>query len=581
MLLSAAPGGPTTPIGHATGPASSGGGGGPAAAAAAAAAAASGGVVADYHGAAGAGYHGAGAAGYHGTGAGAGYYGAPGTGAGAAGYHSAGSAAGYNSGAGAAGYCGAGAGAGTGTGAGTGVGAGAGSHGYQGAGAGAGYHVAADAGAGYYGAAAGADAGTGAGPGAGTGAGTGSHDYLGAGAAGYHGAAGAGYRVAAAAAAAATAATVAFLTRSPHDHELGAAYDGHEFGAADDGQELGAAYDNDAVAHRPAEAPAHRATAQPRPQLQHAGTCRADSCNGTKELRCYLQQHLPLAERVLICGACRRYFVRTATRLLRAPPGGPYNCGYSRYTRFCHLLRDVRMRQPTWSSSDYRKLLRIVPHMQDAYAFTDEKELGEQLHITAGHKSEALLLVLAHRGNNHVHTVAVTSADKVCILAVPRGWYSVRWVLRIQHAAGAHSTTRTVVCRVAGGEATEEWGWVPGQVWRAAMRAFGRVCMLSLKHPSIRAHMVIHLRPRCIAGPRASRRLSIGWTLSPRSPVWCPRSSRTTHGRWRYQQAATSTPRCRTSKYGTPFAYRSSQEVASKCASCELVVLRWLPCYGP
>ena len=106
--------------------------------------------------------------------------------------------------------------------------------------------------------------------------------------------------------------------------------------------------------------------------------------------------------------------------------------------------------------------------------------------------------------------VQVTSADKVCILAVPRGWYSVRWVLRIQHAAGAHSTTRTVVCRVAGGEATEEWGWVPGQVWRAAMRAFGRVCMLSLKHPSIRAHMVIHLRPRCIAGPRASRRLSIG-----------------------------------------------------------------------
>lgn len=106
--------------------------------------------------------------------------------------------------------------------------------------------------------------------------------------------------------------------------------------------------------------------------------------------------------------------------------------------------------------------------------------------------------------------VQVTSADKVCILAVPRGWYSVHWVLRIQHAAGAHSTTRTVVCRVAGGEATEEWGWVPGQVWRAAMRAFGRVRMLSLKHPSIRAHMVIHLRPRCIAGPRASRRLSIG-----------------------------------------------------------------------
>ena len=73
------------------------------------------------------------------------------------------------------------------------------------------------------------------------------------------------------------------------------------------------------------------------------------------------------------------------------------------------------MRQPTWSSSDYRKLLRIVPHMQDAYAFTDEKELGEQLHITAGHKSEALLLVLAHRGNNHVHTVAVCAGG--CMVA--------------------------------------------------------------------------------------------------------------------------------------------------------------------
>ena len=36
---------------------------------------------------------------------------------------------------------------------------------------------------------------------------------------------------------------------------------------------------------------------------------------------------------------------------------------------------------------------------------------------------------------------------------------------------------------------------------------------------------------RCIAGPRASRRLSTGWTLSPRPLAWCPRSSRTTHGR--------------------------------------------------
>ena len=111
--------------------------------------------------------------------------------------------------------------------------------------------------------------------------------------------------------------------------------------------------------------------------------------------------------------------MRTATRLLRAPPGGPYNYGYSPYTRFCYLLHDVRMRQPTWSGDDYQRLLHIVPHIQDA--FSDGNQLGEQLHITAGHKPEALLLVLAHRGSNHVHTVTVCQGGCMVVWLCGRG----------------------------------------------------------------------------------------------------------------------------------------------------------------